>query len=129
MSTWGLFAPGTLLDYQVDASSIIRAELYKEFFLECDSSIISNFEYSIVHMHACGLQIIDALLEIDKLNAIEISLNRETGVWEPAKIIEYCKKIQSAKKSVLIHGQLSQAELNELSASLSPTGLAIFYWE
>jgi len=129
VSSWGLFAPGTLLDYQADASSLVRAELYKEFFLECDSSIISNFEYSIVHVHSCGLHIIDALLEIDKLNAIEISLDRETGVWEPAKIIEYCKKIQSAKKSVLIHGQLSQAELNQLSASLSPAGLAIFYWE
>ena len=63
------------------------------------------------------------------LNAIEISLDREAVVWDPAKIIEYCKKIQSANKSVLIHGQLSQGELNELSASLSPAGLAIFHWE
>jgi hypothetical protein len=129
VSTWGLFAPGTLLDYQVDASTMIQAGLYKEFFLEYDSSIISNFEYSILHVHNCGLHIIEALLEIGKLNAIEISLDRETGDWNPAKIIEYCEKIQSAKKSVLIYGQLSQPEVNELLISLNPIGLGIFYWE
>ena len=128
VSTWGLFAPGSLLDYQADASSMIAPDLYKEFFIKYDSSIISEFEHSIVHVHACGLHIIDALLQIDELNAIEISLDRETGVWFPQKLIDYCKEIQSAGKSVLIYGQLSKAELEVFLAALSPVGLAIFHW-
>ncbi len=129
VSTWGLFAPGSLLDYQADASSMIAPDLYKEFFIKYDSSIISEFEHSIVHVHACGLHIIDALLQIDELNAIEISLDRETGVWCPQKLRDYCKEIQSAGKSVLIYGQLSNVELEAFLAALSPVGLAIFHWD
>ena len=129
VSAWGLFAPGTLLDYQVDASSIVSTDLYDEFFGEHDASIISQCDYSLTHVHSCGLHVIDALLRIDKLGAIEISLDGDATVWDPARIIEYCQKIQSANKSVLVHGQLSQADLNELLASLSPVGLAIFCWE
>jgi hypothetical protein len=129
ISSWGLFAPGILLDYQIDASNMMQTDIYEELFLPYDAAIISNFEYSLVHVHRCGLHIIDALLKIQELNAIEISLDRESNMWEPSKVIECCKKIQASRKSVLIYGQLSQAELNELLSSLNSAGLAIFYWE
>ena len=128
VSGWGLFAPGTLLDYQVDATSIMRADLYDKFFRKYDASIMSRFDYSLTHVHSCGLHIIDALLTIDELSAIEMSIDAEATGWDPARFIQYCHKIQSANKSVLVWGQLSQADLKEMLASLSPVGLAVFYW-
>ena len=105
---------------------MIRADLYEQLFLPYDAAIMSNFEYSIVHVHNCGLHIVDALVKIEELNAIELSLDRESDVLTPSRIIECCKKIQAAEKSILIYGQLCQAELDELLSSLSPT---VFYWE
>ena len=128
VSAWGLFAPGTLLDYQVDATSIMRADLYDKFFSKHDASIMSRFDHSLTHVHSCGLHMIDALLKIDQLSAIEISIDAEATVWNLARFTEYCQKVQSANKSVLVHGQVSQADLREMLASLSPVGLAIFYW-
>jgi len=129
VSSWGLFSPGTLLDYQVDASNMVSSGLYNEMLVKYDAEIVSNFDYSLIHVHSCGMHIIDSLLKIDQLDAIELSLDREAGVWEPERTVEYCKKIQKAKKSVLICGQLSQSELDYLLLSLSPASLAVFYWE
>ncbi|HHW31578.1 MAG TPA: hypothetical protein GXX20_07900 [Clostridiaceae bacterium] len=129
ISVWGVFAPEPVLDYQIDASSLFSLNTYREHFLKFDKKIIDRFPYSVMHMHACGLHILDAVLEIENLKAVEITLERETGVFKKEMILESCKKIQAASKSVIINGELSEEELNEFVEKLKPEGLAIFYWK
>ena len=128
VSNWGLFAPGGLLDYQIDASNLMSARMYEQQFLECDQRIINNFEYSIVHVHACGVDVVESLLKLEHLRAIELSLDRETGQTDMSAITDIAKKIQDGGKAVLIYGELSEAELSMCTRRLSPNGLAIFYW-
>jgi hypothetical protein len=128
VSSWGLFAPGQLLDYQVDASNMLSAQMYEQHFLEFDRQIIENFEYSLVHVHACGLHIVGSLLKMDHLKAIEISLDRETDKTDISTIMGVAKCIQNSGKAVLIYGELSEIEIAMFTGHLSPNGLAIFYW-
>lgn len=128
VSNWNLFAPGRLLDYQIDASSLFSPAVYGEFFLEVDREILADFEYSIVHLHACGLYLLDLVLDIPELNAVEISIDRETGDFNKEFLLSSCKKIQSAGKGVLLSGELTEEELREFVAGLGPNGLAIYYW-
>ncbi len=127
-SNWGVFAPGPIVDYQIDASNLFPIDTYRKHFLEFDKKVMRNFEYNLMHMHACGLHILDAVLEIDHLKAVEITIERETGVFKKELILDSCKKIQAASKGVIINGELNEEELAEFKDRLDPSGLAIFYW-
>lgn len=129
VSAWGVLAPGPIVDYQIDASNLLSLEIYKKHFLDFDKKVIRQFPYSLMHLHACGLHILDAVLEIGELKAVEVTLERETGVFKKEKILESCRKIQAAGKSLIINGELSGDELSEFKERLEPAGLAIFYWE
>jgi hypothetical protein len=128
VSSWGLFAPGRLLDYQVDASNMLPARMYEQYFLKRDEQIIDNFEYSLVHIHACGVHIVESLLKLDHLKAIEISLDRETGRTDISAVIEVAKCIQGHGKALLLYGELDQKELTMFTHVLNQNGLAIIYW-
>ena len=128
VSNWGLFAPGGLLDYQIDASNLVSARMYEQHFLKCDEHIINKFEYPSVDVHACGIHVVESLLKLEHLRAIELSLDRETGQTDISAITDIAKKIQEGGKAVLIYGELSEAELSMCTRRLSPNGLAIFYW-
>lgn len=128
VSSWGLFAPGGLLDYQVDASNMLSTQMYERHFLKFDEQIINKFEYSLVHVHACGAHIIESLLKLHCLSAVEISLDRETGKTNLKEILDTARLIQSHGKALLIYGELNEAELDMFIRNLSHNGLAIFYW-
>jgi len=127
VSDHNIYAPGILIDYQLDASSHFSRQMYEEHFLKHDSRILSMFPFQVVHMHACGLHVLDSILKIEQLRAIEIHMDRETGVWEKNKFLEYCKKIQEHSKCLIIKGELTEEELQEFISTLSPRGLAICY--
>jgi hypothetical protein len=128
VSSWSLYAPGPLLDYQIDASSLFSPRVYEEYFLDVDRKVLASFPYSIVHLHACGLYLLDVVLKIEELGAVEINLDRETGAWEAEQILAYCRKVQAHGKGLLINGELTEEEAHDLVSALSPRGLALYYW-
>ena len=129
VSHWGVYAPGPLLDYQIDATSILSAEQYGRFFASADERILGEYRYSVIHLHACGLHIVDRLTSLPGVRAIEITLERETGVWEPDRVKAACRTLQAAGISVIVNGELDQHELDDWIGSLDPAGLALFYWK
>lgn len=125
---WGIYAPGELLGYQVDAS-LFSKPMYEKLFLKFDTHIINEFDYSLVHTHYNGLHIIESLCGIEKLKCIQMNLDRETvDDWSLGTVIDACKKVQDAGKCVLINGELSQKEVDMMQNVLKPEGLMIFYW-
>ena len=128
VSSWGLYAPGELLDYQADASSILSPASYDQHLRAYDAQVLKAFPYQVMHMHSCGLQIIEPVLRIDELLTVQISLDREANVWDPQEIVNSVEKIQQHGKRALITGGLTDEELRELLCQLDPRGLAVFYW-
>ena len=128
VSSWNLYAPGPFLDYQIDASSLFSPQAYEAHFLQADRRVLGAFPYSVLHLHAVGLYLIDVVLKIEEATAIEISLDRETGVWEKGFVMECCQKIQARGRSLILSGELTEDEAREFVSSLSPWGLALYYW-
>lgn len=128
VSVWNVYAPGPLLDYQIDASSLFSPAVYEERFLEHDRRVLGAFPYNVTHLHACGLHVLPALLRLEEVRAVEISLDRETGVWEKARVLDCCAHVQEAGKCLILDGELSGAEFDEFVAALRPGGLAIHCW-
>ena len=129
VSHWGLYSPEPILDYQVDATSILSRSQYDEFFLEVDRDILSRFPRSVVHLHACGLHIAPSIAAISKSRAIEINLDREAGAFRIDEIIDVMKLLQKSEVRVILNGELSDSEADRITEALSPAGLAIFYWQ
>ncbi len=125
VSTWRVYAAGPLLDYQIDASNLFSPRMYREHFLAYDRRVLSTFPYSVTHLHATGLHQLDALLALPETRAIQINLDRETGVWDKAGVLACCHRVQLQGKSLVITGELDDTELAEFLAALDPRGLAL----
>ncbi len=128
VSNWKVYAPGDLIDYQADATNLISPAMYETIFMSADEKVLESFPYSVIHLHTCGLHIVEPLLKIRCLKAIQVNLDRETGVWNKKQILDCCTKIQDASKSLIICGELSEQERVEFVERLKPEGLALQYW-
>ena len=128
VSTWKIYAPGRLLDYQIDASNLFSVEQYARNFLDYDRAILDSFPYTITHVHNCSIRHVDSLLKIDSLGAIEINLDRESGELDFDRLYWYTHRIQEHGKGVVLVGRLSEQEQEELLAKVPVKGLAIDCW-
>ena len=127
VSCWKLYSDQMIADYQIDASSILSPDLYRQIFLGADERVFQSFPRSIVHLHAVGLHMLDLVLET-RVSAIQLQLDRETGEWDRAFIISCCQKVQQAGKGLIVVGELSDQDLHVFLTSLDHRGLALDSW-
>jgi len=125
---WGLYARGPLLEYQIDASSLMSPEVYAARFAQQDRRVLGAYPLNLVHLHSVGLHLLEVVLAMPEVNAVEISLDREAVPWEKAVMLRACQRVQESGKRLLIAGELSPEELREFTESLDAAGLAIDCW-
>lgn len=128
VSMWNLYAPEPILDYQIDASSLFSARAYREHFLAHDRRVLGAFPHTVTHLHACGLRLLDALLDAPEFRAFQINLDRETGAWDRTGLLRACRRMQDAGRGIILHGELTEAERAAITGELAPEGLALCYW-
>jgi len=128
VSCWYVYAPGDLIDYQIDASSLFSPEMYRKQFLPFDRKILKKHKYNVVHLHSCGLLHVPGLAETEDVRAVEINLDKETGGYCFDRIANAIKDLQHNDVSVIIHGELSRDEVEDYLSVSQPRGLAIFHW-
>jgi len=120
----GLWAPGTVAIFQEDAAGLVSKSIYEKFFYPCDCAIASNFSYSLIHLHSSTLQFLDIVLTIPKLSAVNIVIDPlGPGLLE---LMPKFNKVQCSKKALHIQGNISTAEVHQLTNTLSPIGLCIY---
>jgi len=118
----GIWAPGTTFPIQEDFTYMISPQMYREFCLPHVRDIIDSMDYSLYHLDGIGaIGHLDALLEIDNLNAIQ---------WVPGAGKErldqwygLIKRILQAGKSVQVFAQPDEVE--GLVDAVGPKGLLI----
>jgi len=124
VSPFGIWAPGTVVRTQCDASAFLSPAHYAQWFLPYDVRICESVDYSIIHLHSCSLHIVDALLAVERPHAIQVTL--ETGPQVPslAEMLPTFHKILQVKP-LLLEGPLTEDEVKWLQDRLPPDGLAI----
>ena len=127
-SVWGVHAPGDLVDYQMDASSLISPELYRRHISRYDEMVLQEFSYSVLHLHACGMHLVDTIGRMRGVRAVEITLERETGKWDKDRIVAACRLLKDMGKPLLLSGELSEREADEMREEIGAGALAIFHW-
>ncbi len=124
VSPFGIWAPGTVVRTQCDASAFLSARHYRDWFLPYDVRISESVDYAFIHLHSCSLHTVDALLELERPQAIQVTLEEGPNVPTLAQMAPIFRKILE-RKPLLLEGKLSDAEVAWLLEMLPNGGLAI----
>jgi hypothetical protein len=117
----GVWAPGTTVRTQDDASRFMSPKVYEEFILPLEERICSNFEYSSIHLHSASLHIVDQILHSKQIRSVEVVYD-----FPPAssEVIPTLAKIQKVKP-LLLEGAFTEDEVRKILGSLEPKGLLL----
>ena len=124
LSPFGIWAPGTVVRTQCDATAFLSAAHYAEWFLPYDEQICESVEYSIIHLHSVSLHTVDALLAVERPHAIQVTLETSPPGPTLEEMLPTFRKILGVKP-LLLEGKLSPDEVRRLRDELPGDGLAI----
>lgn len=124
VNPFGLWAPGTVVRTQCDASVFLSPRQYAEWYLPYDECICQAFDYAMIHLHSCSLHTVESLLRVEHPQAIQVTL--ETGPTMPSleDLVPIFRQIL-LKKPLLIDGPLSWDQVQYLRKKLPLDGLYI----
>ncbi|HLA82861.1 MAG TPA: hypothetical protein VJP78_14795, partial [Thermoleophilia bacterium] len=123
-SWFGIWAPGTVVRTQCDTSALIGPRWYKEVILPFEKRICEAFDYSIIHLHSGYLDTVEALLNVEKPQAIQIVID-PGGFGPPPLTLQPTFRRVLEKKPLLIEGRLTEREFETLLDELPGEGLFI----
>lgn len=122
LGSYYIWTPGTCLRLQEDAMALLSPDLYREFVHPVDCRIGSEADYTLFHLHASGLHLLDCLLENQFIKILQVSKDEGRDL-EP--ILPALRKVQNAGKCLLLKGRLNNDDLTLIKKSLDVRGLCI----
>lgn len=119
---YDLWCPGECIWYQDDLNALLSPEIYEKYVYDIHKRICKSYEYSLIHLHPASFYIVDYLLQIDELSAIQI--NKDVGGPSVEEMILVFQKVQE-KKNLIVWGDFNREEMGILTKNLKPEGLYI----
>jgi hypothetical protein len=125
-AAFGIWAPGSVARLQCDYSAMLGLFDYRLWDVPRQRRIAREFDFTVFHLHSGCLHVLEGLLEMPELDAVEVSLDPWPAGPHPGETIPALARIQAAGKAVVVHGgPVSPEEYDRMRAELSPTGLAL----
>ncbi|NLF00648.1 MAG: hypothetical protein GX601_06680 [Anaerolineales bacterium] len=124
VNPFGIWAPGTVVRTQCDATAFLSARHYAEWYLPHDVRICEAADFSIIHLHSCSLHVVDVLLGVERPHAIQVTLETGPNVPTLAELAPVFRRILETKP-LIVDGPLSDAEVAVLQKALPADGLCI----
>lgn len=122
VTPFGIWAPGTVVRTQCDATAFLSGVQYAQWFLPHDERICETVDHSIIHLHSCSLHTVDALLAVERPQAIQVTLEDPGPSLE--EMLPTFQKVLGSKP-LLLEGKLSDEQVRWLQDRLPAGGLAI----
>jgi hypothetical protein len=122
LGLYQLWAPGSAGWSQEDTVSSWSPELYHRFLEGAESRIANAFEYSGFHLHSPCMYPLDHLLSDRGASVVEV--NYDASGPALSELMPTFRRIQE-HKPLLIWGDFTPEELEDLKRWLSPRGLAL----
>jgi len=120
LGLYHVWCPDKCIWFQEDLSALLSPQIYADFLLAPNASVCEGYDYTAAHLHPASFFILDSLLQIDKLKAIQI--NKDVGGPSVAEMIPVFQKVL-ASKNLIVFGDLDEAEIDCLCGELPSTGL------
>ena len=119
-----LWAPGSIIRMQEDATALYSPGLYRRFLQDIDRDLASHFECSFIHLHSTSMFILDLFLEIEQLRCFEI--NYEVSGPPLEDLLACLQRVQSAGRPLLIRGSFTPDEIDVVLDRLDSRGLYLY---
>jgi hypothetical protein len=119
-----LWAPGSIVRLQEDASGLYSPDLYRKYLQPVDRMIAAHFDNSFIHLHSTSMFILKEILEVEELKCFEI--NNDDGGPSIEEMIPYFKMVQEADRPLLIRGHFKPEDIRLLINSLESRGLFLY---
>ena len=119
-----LWSPGSIIRMQEDAIAVMSPSLYQEFIQPVDRKIASTFENPFMHLHATSMIVLDELLAVQEIKALEV--NHDVGGPPIEDLIPYLQRIQEHNVPLIVRGEFVTEEIQKLVDALDPAGLYLY---
>jgi hypothetical protein len=120
MGFYHVWTPGKCIWFQEDLSAFLSPKYYSEFLKEPDEKICRDYDYTAAHIHPSSFFILDDLIKIDRLKAIEI--NKDLGGPSVKEMLAEFRKVIRSKR-LIIYGSLTINDIELLYKELSTKAL------
>ena len=124
VNPFGIWSPGTVVRTQCDASAFLSPQHYARWFLPYDMKVCEAVDFSIIHLHSNSLHTVDALLELERPHAIQVTLDLQPSGPPVARILPILRKIL-AVKPLILEGHLTDDDVRLVLDQLPGDGLSI----
>jgi hypothetical protein len=124
VNMFGIWAPGTMVRTQCDASAFLSAGQYERWFLPHDVRISKAADYAVIHLHSGCLHVVDPLLAVERPQAIQVSLDPEPSGPPVLSLIPVFRKVL-ASKPLIVDGVMTPEQVQALREQLPHDGLCI----
>lgn len=118
---YSLWAPGSIVRMQEDATAVYSPELYRKFVQPVDRMIAAQYENPLIHLHSTSMFLLDAFLEIEDIKCYEIN---QDAIGPPvSEMVPYFQRVQQNRRPLFVRGSFTPDEMRLLMDSLEPRGL------
>ena len=105
-----MWAPGEAITPQNDISTLLSPQAYRDFALPWDEKIVEHFPYHSFHMHSTEHHQIDNLLTLEKLTAIQLTIEQEVGGPPLDVMLDAARRVLARKPLLLVPLDIPTAE-------------------
>jgi hypothetical protein len=124
VNPFGIWAPGTVVRTQCDASALLSPVQYREWYLPYDKRIAEAADFAVIHLHSGSLHTVESLLQLNKPQAIQVSLDPQPSGPPLDRLLPVFSRILQAK-SLIVDGVLNAIQVQQLLEVLPADGLCI----
>jgi hypothetical protein len=118
---YSLWGPRPIVRMQEDATAVYSPRLFRRFVQAADRLLAGHFAGNFIHLHSTSMFLLEAFLEIEEIQCYEVN---HDALGPPVKaMVPYFRRIQDARKPLLIRGSFHPGEMRLLMDSLDPRGL------
>jgi len=121
---FGIWAPGTVVRTQCDASALLSPAQYRDWYLPFDLQIAAAADYAVIHLHSGSLHTVEPLLEIETPQAIQVSLDPQPSGPPLERLLPVFSRVLQVKP-LIVDGELNTCQVRSLLDGLPHDGLCI----
>ena len=118
-----IWAPEPVLRIQEDFSLMYSPTLYDEFLKTLDERLAGLAKYTLMHLHASSLFLIDKFLEVSQIRVFQVT--KDEGGSRLSDMLPALLKIQRASKPLILKGRFDESDLELMKHNLSSCGLCL----
>jgi hypothetical protein len=122
MGFYHLWTPRECIWFQEDLSALFSPNYYGLYLRGADEWICRGFDYTMAHLHPSSFFILEQLLRVDRLTAIEV--NKDVGGPNVKQMLPIMANIQE-KKNLVVWGELSREDVDTMLDELPDRRVAL----